>query len=86
MDGVNFFDNKEGVMKIISQNELYNKLMLHYKLWENDPDKFVAIKQKMHCLASGLISNNFGNRIEEKMEILVKNNKQQLTIDSIGIS
>lgn len=86
MDGVNFFDNKEGVMKIISQNELYNKLMLHYKLWENDPDKFVAIKQKMHCLASGLISNNFGNRIEEKMEILMKNNKQQLTIDSIGIS
>lgn len=78
---VEFLGNKEGILNIVSQDELYRKIMKTYKLWKESPLYCVKLKTNCKKQAKGLMSDKLVKEIEKKAQDLVRQNKLVLAVD-----
>lgn len=81
LDSVEFLGDKEGILNIVSQNELYRKIMKTYKLWKENPLHCMKLKTNCKKQAKGLMTGNLVKEIEKKTQDLVCQNNLVLAVD-----
>ena len=81
LKGIEFLGQKEGVLTIVSQHEVYKEIKGAYAMWKKDPEKFLYLKKKCAETIKGLKQNNFVNNIKVVIKNLQNNNYSTLAVD-----
>jgi len=83
LEAIEFLGEREGILNIVSQTELYNKIIKAYKLWKESPLLCMKLKNNCQKRAKGLMSNKLVIEVEKMVRKVAAEGKLTLAVDSL---
>ena len=78
---IEFLGEREGLLYMVSQGDLYTKLEQVYRIWKRWPERLQELKLKYVSLAKGLALNNFVDNVKVRMHESLNKKCSVLSVD-----